>query len=80
MHKVYIIIGKESVEYFESERYDYIDYDKVLELSFNTIDEKIAFCKGVQYTGDYDNYTFIDKDEYNKINNYINSNNHAYNI
>ena len=67
MNKVYIITGKYNVEAFEYEEYENIDIDFVHKFEFNTTDEKGAFCKGVQLTARYEDYTFIDEDEYEML-------------
>lgn len=69
MYKIFIITGKYNVESFNDENFDDIDSSKVQCFKFNTVDEKVAFCRGVQLTADYDNYTFIDEGEYEMITN-----------
>ena len=69
MYKIFIITGKYNVESFNDENFDDIDSSKVQCLKFNTAAEKAAFCGGVQLTADYDNYSFIDEDEYEMITN-----------
>jgi hypothetical protein len=63
-YQIFIVIGKENVENFADGMLENVEYDKVLQLKFETVDEKVAFCKGVQYTADYENYLFIDEEEY----------------
>jgi hypothetical protein len=67
MYKVYLIIGKYNVEAFNDECFEDIDSSKVNCFKFKTVNEKVAFCGGIQLTADYDNYCFIDKDEYEMI-------------
>ena len=67
MYKVFIITGKYNVESFKDQCFEDIDIDKVNCFKFNTVNEKGAFCGGVQLTADYDNYCFIDEEEYNEI-------------
>ena len=71
MNKVYLILGPDNVEAFDHQEYEDIDVNDVHEYEFKTTDEKVAFCKGIQLTAEYENYTFIDEDEYKTIINAI---------
>lgn len=67
MYKVYIIVGQSNVESFKEDQFEDIDTSQVNCFKFKTVNEKGAFCGGIQLTADYDNYCFIDEDEYEKI-------------
>lgn len=67
MYKVYLIVGQANVESFQEDQFEDINTNQVNCFEFETVNEKVAFCKGVQINFDF-NYSFIDEDEYEKIN------------